>query len=141
MLAEGLQDEGQGASSGKGGRLQEREYEKAIDEIEKIPSGFSPFSMTMLGLAYSKSGVLNETQRMLDTLETRAKTGFVPYSMRGALMAELNRKKEALNYLRMGYEEKEEFILLLINIDTIAFSDLRDNPEFIEIMGKVRMEK
>ena len=121
--------------------LHEGDYEKSINEIEKTFPGFSPLSITMLGLAYSKSGALNETKRMLDTLEVRAKTEFVPYSMRGSLMAELDRKKEALDYLRKGYEEKEEFLLLLMHIDTISYLNLRSNPEFTNIMGKVRVEK
>ena len=120
--------------------LHEGEYKKSIDEIEKNLSGFSPVSITVLGLAYSKSGALNETKRMLDTLEVRAKTEYVPYSERGALMAELDRKKEALDYLRKGYEKKEEFLLLLMHIDTISFSNLRADPEFIKIMGKIRIK-
>ena len=119
--------------------LHEGEYERSINELEKTLSDFSPLSITQLGLTYSKSGDLNETQRMLDTLESRAKSEFVPYSMRGALMAELGRKKEALDYLSKGYEEKEEFLLLLMHIDTISFSNLRSDPIFIGIMGKVRL--
>jgi tetratricopeptide (TPR) repeat protein len=121
--------------------LHEGQYERSIYELEKTLSDFSPLSITQLGLAYSKSGALIKTQRMLDTLEARAKTEFVPYSMRGALMAELGREKEALDYLRKGYEEKEEFLLLLMHIDTISFSNLRSNPEFIKILGKVRITK
>jgi tetratricopeptide (TPR) repeat protein len=119
--------------------LHEGEYERSINELEKTLSDFSPLSITQLGLAYSKSGDLSETQRMLDTLESRAKSEFVPYSMRGALMAELGMKKEALDYLSKGYEEKEEFLLLIMHIDTISFSNLRSDPIFIGIMGKVRL--
>ena len=119
--------------------LHEGEYKRSINELEKTLSDFSPLSITQLGLAYSKSGDLSETQRMLDTLESRAKSEFVPYSMRGALMAELGRKKEALDYLSKGYEEKEEFLLLIMHIDTISFSNLRSDPTFIGIMGKVRL--
>jgi len=121
--------------------FQEGEYEKSVEEIKKTLMGFSPISMTYLGIVYSKSGMLNETKKILDTLESRAKDEFVPYSMRGALMCELGQKKEALDYLRKGYDEKEEFLLLLINVDTISFSNLRKTPEFIEILGKMRVEK
>jgi hypothetical protein len=78
---------------------------------------------------------------MLDTLVARAETEFVPRSMIGSLMAELGRRKEALDYLRKGYEEKEEFFLLLMHVDTISFLNLRSDPEFIEIMGKVKVAK
>jgi TolB-like protein len=121
--------------------LFEGEYERSIAELRETLTGFSPVSITYLGIAYSKSGALDETQKMLDTLETRAKTEFVPYSMRGALMAELGREKEALDYLRKGYDEKEEFLLLLMHVDTISYSNLRSDPEFIKIIGKVRVTK
>jgi len=38
-----------------------------------------------------------------------------------------------------GYEYREEFILLLMNIDTISYSNLRPDPGFIEIIGKIRI--
>ncbi len=119
--------------------LFEGEYEKSIEELEKTLAGFSPLSITHLGIAYSKSGALNETKRLLDTLLTRNRTEFVPRSMIGSLMAEVGRNKEALDYLRKGYEEREEFFLLLMNVDTISYSNLRSDREFLEIMGKVRM--
>lgn len=116
----------------------EGEYEKSIAEFKKTLVGFSPVLTTHLGISYSKSGALNETQRMLDTLETPAKSEFVPFSMRGALMAELSRQKEALKYLEKGYENREEFILLLMHIDTISYSNMRSDPRFINIMDKIK---
>jgi len=49
----------------------------------------------------------------------------------------VGRNKEALNYLRRGYEEREEFFLLLMNVDTISYRNLRSDPAFLEVMGKV----
>jgi tetratricopeptide (TPR) repeat protein len=121
--------------------LQSGEYSRSINEIEKTILGFSPYSLTTLGLAYSKSGAKNETRRMLDTLEFRAKSEFVPYSMRGALLAELGEKKKALDFLKKGYDEKEEFLLLMKHIDTISFSSLRKTQEFVEIMNKIKNAK
>ncbi|MCG7852104.1 MAG: tetratricopeptide repeat protein, partial [Methanosarcinaceae archaeon] len=119
--------------------LFEGEYEKSIDELEKTLAGFSPLSINHLGIAYSKSGAINETRRMLDTLLERNRTEFVPRSMIGSLMAEVGRNREALDYLRKGYEEREEFILLLLNVDTISYLNLRSDREFAEIIGKVKM--
>ena len=59
--------------------------------------------------------------------------------MIGSLMAETGREKESLDYLRRGYEEREEFFLLLMNVDTVSYRNLRSDPEFAEIMGKVKM--
>jgi len=119
--------------------LREGKYEKAIESLQRTLSDFSPISITQLGLAYSKSGMMNETQRMLDTLETRAESEFIPYSMRGSLLNELGHKKDALEYLIKGYENREEFILLLMNIDTLSYSNVRTDPRFTEIIGKIRL--
>ncbi len=119
--------------------LREGEYDNAIENLERTLSDFSPISITQLGLAYSKSNALNETQRMLDTLERRAETEFVPYSMRGALLSELGRNKEALEYFKQGYDHREEFILLLMNIDTISYSSVRSDSCFIDIIGKIKI--
>jgi len=53
----------------------------------------------------------------------------------------LGNKEEALDYLYKAYEEREEFLLLFRNIDIVAFSNLRSDPRFIEIMEKVWVEK
>jgi len=53
-------------------------------------------------------------------------------------MAELGRKREALDYLRKGYDEREEFLLLLMHVDTISYAYLRSDPEFIEIMDRIK---
>jgi TolB-like protein len=119
--------------------LHEGEFEKSIDVLEKTLSSFSPISITQLGLAYSRSGALNETRRLLDTLLERNRTEFVPRSMIGSLMAETGRNREALDYLRRGYEEREEFLLLLLNVDTVSYRNLRSDPAFLEIMGKVKI--
>jgi tetratricopeptide (TPR) repeat protein len=119
--------------------LHEGEYEKSINEFEKINAGFSPLLIATLGLAYSRYGKLDETRRMLDTLLSRAEAGFVPNSMIGSLMSETGRNREALDYLRKGYEEREEFFLMLLKVDTIAYRNLRSSREFAEIMGKVKM--
>jgi TolB-like protein/Tfp pilus assembly protein PilF len=120
--------------------LFEGEYDKSIEELEKTLAGFSPLSITHLGIAYSGSGALYETRRLLDTLLTRNRTEFVPRSMIGSLMAEVGRNKEALDYLRKGYEEREEFFLLLMNVDTMSYRNLRSDREFLEIMAKVKLD-
>jgi hypothetical protein len=81
---------------------------------------------------------MEEVSRMLDTLETRARNQYVPYCLRGALKAELGLKTEAMDDLRRGFEEREEHILLMLNVDTMSYSSLRSDPEFMEIMEKVR---
>ena len=117
--------------------LHEADYQSATQELKKTLASFSPISCTQLGLVYNRSGEPEKTQSMLDTLENRASSGFVPYSMRGALLAELGREKEALEYLKMAYDEREEYLLLMLNIDTVSYAYLRSDPRFLAVMENV----
>jgi hypothetical protein len=45
---------------------------------------------------------------------------------------------KALDYLKKEYENRDEFILLIMNIDTISYSNVRSDPQFIEIIGQIR---
>ena len=132
-------------SRDKGARLwlgflyqQEGNYERAIFEIEKSEDLSSPFSLTQLGLAYSKTSNMEMAQSMLDTLEARAADEFISFTLRGALLAELGQEEEALDYLRKGYEEREEYLLMLQHFDKIAYSGLRSHPEYMEIIRNVQ---
>lgn len=117
--------------------LLKSDYDNSIAEFKKSLRGFSSFAITQLGIVYSRSGRLSDTQRMLDTLELRAEKEFVPYSMRGALLAELGNKEQALDYLRKGYDGREEFVLLILHVDTISYSKIRSSPAFMEIINKI----
>ena len=104
-------------------------------------SGDSFFWMTMIGLAYGKVGRLDETQKILDSFEANSRELYVPYSLKAVLLSELEQKEEALNCLHKACNEREEFILHFRNIQTYAFSNLRSDVRFIEIMNNVWGEK
>jgi len=118
----------------------EGEYKQAIKELGFLKTGFSPFSATLLGLAYSKSGDLHETKRMLDTMEYRSEDEYVPFCMRGALLAELGNEKRALEYLKIAYQNREEYLLVLLHIDKLSYASLRSTSEYREVVGKINAE-
>ena len=118
--------------------LQEGNYEDAIHQMGKFEDVTTPFNLLQYGLASSRNGHPEIAQKALDILEIRAENEYISYTLRGALCAELGKDKKALDYLRKGYEEREEYILLLMHFDTIAYSQLRSNPGFQEVMRKVR---
>ena len=76
---------------------------------------------------------------MLNNLEDRAFNEFISYTLRGAWLAEMGREKEALDYLRKGYAEREEYLLMLMHFDTLAYSGLRSDPEYVDIMKIVQL--
>lgn len=117
--------------------LKEGNYQQAIQEMEHTEILSDPFAVSQLGLAYSKTGNLEMTSSLLDLLESRSGIEYVSYIHRGALLAELGRKQEALDYLRLGYEEREEYIIMLMHFDRLSYAGLRTHPEFMEIMQKV----
>jgi TolB-like protein len=117
--------------------LQENEYALAFSELKHVREGDSPFMQTQLGALYNKLAEPEKTREILEALETRAKKEFVSYTLRGALLAELGHETQALEYLRKGYTEREEYVMMLMHFDKLSYAGLRKHPEFLEIMEKV----
>jgi adenylate cyclase len=120
----------------------EKEYNKSVEELQKAVdySGEPFYYLALLGVAYSKTGNLKETERILDTIEARSTNAYTSYFPRAMLLAELGKKEEALNCLQKAYEERTEFLQTLKYVDRYSFSNLRSDPRFIEIVEKVWRE-
>ena len=118
--------------------LQEGKYETALHELEKQEDFSTPFTLTLYGLAYSRTGQQAMTRKVLDNLEARSSGEFISHTLRGALLAELGMNSEAIEYLRRGYEEREEYLIMLMHFDRIAYSSLRSDPGYLKIMQKVQ---
>lgn len=117
----------------------EGQFDKSAQELQLAVnfSGEPFYYLALLGVAYSKMGNLNETQRILDTIEARTIDAYTSYFPKAMLLAELGKKEEALTCLRNAYEERIELLLTLKYIDRISFSNLRSDPGFLDIVNKV----
>jgi len=78
------------------------------------------------------------SQNLMDTIETRATKEFISFTLRGALLAELGHEEQALEYLRKGYEEREEYLLMLIHFDTLSYAGLWSHPEYMAIVDNIQ---
>jgi TolB-like protein/Tfp pilus assembly protein PilF len=118
--------------------MQESEFILALSELEHVTTSDSPFMQTQLGLLYHKLGEAEKTREILEALEARAKKEFVSYTLRGALLAELGEEEKALEYLSKGYEEREEYVMMLMHFDKLSYEGLRNHPDFLDILRKVQ---
>lgn len=117
--------------------LLEGAYDLALNELEGLQNDDSPFLQSRLGLLYHKLGKTEHARKILSILEARAEKEFVSYTLRGALLAELEQEDRALDYLKKGYEEREEYVMMLMHFDKLSYAGLRNHPQFMEIMQKV----
>ena len=118
--------------------LMEGEYSKSAQELELAVnlSGGTFYYIALLGIAYSKMGKLQETQKLLDTIEARTTDVYTSYFPKAILLSELGKKEEALKCLQKAYEERMELVRSLKYVDRFSFSNLRSDPRFIEITEK-----
>ena len=112
--------------------LQEKEYVKALSELEKLQDNPSPFLQLQLGLVYSRTGKLDKTRRIFNALEARAESEYISFTQRGALLAELGQEAQALEYLKKGYEGREEYVMMLMHFDKLSYGGLRNHPDFLD---------
>jgi TolB-like protein len=119
--------------------LMDKEYARAVEELQKAAdlSGEPFYYLAQLGEAYNRAGKPYETQRLLDTINARTINEYTSYFPKAMLLAELGRNEEALYNLKRAYEERAEMMTSLKYIDTVSFSNLRSDPEFIRIMDMV----
>jgi TolB-like protein/Tfp pilus assembly protein PilF len=122
--------------------LMEGEYSKSAQELELAVnlSGGTFYYIALLGIAYSKMGKLQETQKLLDTIEARTTDVYTSYFPKAILLSELGKKEEALKCLQKAYEERMELVRSLKFVDRFSFSNLRSDPRFIDIVDKVWRE-
>lgn len=119
--------------------IMEKEYEQSVEELQKAVnlSGEPLYYLALLGEAYSKIGKLEETKRLLDTIEVRTTDAYTSYFPKAMLLSELGEKEEALKCLQKAYEERMELLRTLKYVDHFSFSNLRSDPRFVEIVNKV----
>jgi len=102
--------------------------------MEKLIDNASPFLQVQFGLLYSRTGKPDRTRSVLEALEKRAETEYISSILRGALLAELGQETKAIEYLRKGYEEREEYIIMLLHFDKLSYEGLRTHPDFLDVM-------
>jgi len=93
----------------------------------------------MLGEAYAAAEQRDNAQKILEQLFVLSKERYVtPYGVARIYNA-LGQKDEALKWLEASYQQQSEWLLLL-KVDA-RFDDLRSNPRFQDLMGRMNFPK
>jgi tetratricopeptide (TPR) repeat protein len=115
-------------------------HEPAIAALRKgvnLWPGTSP--LVLLGEAYAAAGQRDDAQKVLEQLFVLSKERYVtPYGVARIYNA-LGQKDEALQWLETSYQQQAEWLLLL-KVDA-RFDDLRSDPRFQDLMGRMNFPK
>jgi tetratricopeptide (TPR) repeat protein len=94
-----------------------------------------------LGYVYAKAGRIEEAKKVLEKLESISKDRYVsPYFM-SLLYYGLGETETAIDFLEMGIEVRDEFMIFL-NLDTVdIFSTIRSEPRYQNLLKKIGLEQ
>ena len=99
--------------------------------------GMPPEKAEELQLAFKVSGYPGFLRKLLDALETRAKTEYVSPAQFAELYTHLGQKEEAFAWLEKTFDERDPFIVHL-KIDP-AFDSLRDDPRYDDLLRRLNL--
>jgi len=112
-------------------------FEESIVEFQKAValSGGTPLPIALLGRAYAVSGKKDEALKVLDELNELSKSGYTSSYRIAAIYAGLEETKQAFEWLRRAYEERDAWLIWL-RVDPV-FDDLRSDRRFQELLRLV----
>lgn len=118
---------------------QQGNFEGAIAELQRaieLISG-SPFALAIgvLGHAYARSGSLEQARAQLERLRELARKDYVPAYAFALVHIGLGDKDPAFASLRDAFEERYDRLIYL-KVDPL-FDDLRSDPRFEDLIGKI----
>src|SRR5215469_10281918 len=115
-------------------------FEEASQALERVASS-THRSSAVLGVlvhAYAHSGRRKEAMRVLDELQRRRKTGYVPAAAFLNAYLGLGDKEEAFVWLERSAEERSKIILFL-KVQPF-FDPLRGDPRFAAFLRRANLE-
>jgi len=112
-------------------------FDESIAEFQKAValSGGSALPMALLGHAYAMAEQKGEALKVLDELNELSKRVYVSSYRIAAIYACLEETKQAFEWLRRAYEERDVWLTWL-RVDPV-FDDLRSDPRFQELLRLV----
>lgn len=117
--------------------MQMRRNDEAIEMLEHATArvGELPTILGALGQAYGRKGDLEKARRMLTRLETMRSVSYAPATCLALTCLGLGQIDQALMWLEKGVDH-HEFNVVLIGVHP-AYDDLRGNPRFEKLMGRL----
>jgi serine/threonine-protein kinase len=108
-------------------------YQEAIAEVE--PWSDSKTSLSDLGCFYAWAGMEDEARRVIEELERRSRTEWVPPTQIGLVYAALGDADQAIRWLERAFEEIDPDLTFL-NRDPF-YDAIRDDPRFKDLVRRI----
>jgi TolB-like protein/DNA-binding winged helix-turn-helix (wHTH) protein/Flp pilus assembly protein TadD len=120
---------------------EKRMYTEAIAEAGRARelSAVQTTTIAVGGFALAKSGRRNEAQAALDELLKLSTERFVPPYHIALIYWGLGQRKEALEWLEKGFEQRDAKMAFL-KVDP-KWNNLRSEPRFVELMRKMNLSE
>jgi serine/threonine protein kinase/tetratricopeptide (TPR) repeat protein len=111
--------------------------EQALQEAQKaaILSNNSTDSVTVLAVSYAASGNSKEATSILRSLEAASRSRYISSFEVAAVLASLNKKDEALEFLQKAYDDHNYWFPYL-NEDS-RFDRLHSDPRFADLLRRI----
>lgn len=91
-----------------------------------------------IGYALARSGRIQQAQKVLKELETRAANQYVPSYDLAQVHNALGDKRKAIDLLEKGFHDREP-LMTFLKVDS-KWDNLRSEPRFIELMRRMNFE-
>ncbi len=92
-------------------------------------------ALSSLAVAHARAGQREQAEAILDQLQQRAASGYVPPTSLAAVEVELDRHDRALELLEQAYEERD-LRLTFMKVD-LRWNPLRKHPRFIALAERM----
>ena len=114
--------------------------DRAIVDLERADelSIGSTQALSLLGMAYARSGREEDAEAMLDRMMRRADQGYIPATSLATVHNALGREEVALALLERALEERD-VRLAFLKVDA-RWNNLRGHQRFIELARRVNLE-
>jgi len=111
----------------------------AAAEKAKELSGGNALTLGLLGRAYGMAGRTGEARQLLDELETRRRSSYVPSSSIAMIYRGLGDLKKGLEWWARGVEEHDLVLVLSLKSEP-GYDPLRSHPAYHALLRKMNLE-
>jgi Flp pilus assembly protein TadD len=112
------------------------DHTRAVSELEQaVKMSANNDDLAQLGHVYATAGRRDDAHRMLDSLQVRARSGFVPASSFAMVYIGLGERESAMNWVERESEDHSEWATLMA-VDP-WLDPLRSDPRFGAVLKRV----
>lgn len=110
----------------------------AAEKAKELSGGAAP-TVGLLGRAYGLVGRTAEARQLLEELEARRRTSFIPASSIEMIHRGLGDLAKGLEWLTRGVEEHDVLLVVSLKVEP-GYDHLRSHPAFQALLRKMNLE-